>query len=439
MASVARSLPPEIVCQVLKHFSASLVFPQCVAQFPFYLGHICSAWRAAFLSMHSHFWSTMILQPGMLYSVDKTHGTEMVKTFLQRSQGRPLSLELDRSLDGTANRFLEMFVKESTRWKNIALDVYRQDVQLLSLVKDRLPQLRSLTIYSATPRSLGGCKDFFENAPRLTHVRLNDLTNLRLPWQSLTALHLCGEVWHDKLVTDVLPQTANLEELFFSPATRPNDNFPAVVVTLPRLKNLFISEAFTLLFVIRTPSLEQTYLEDSQFGASFRDPSEDCKAFFLRSPCPLRRLGLGHCRLQTLAAILPHTPEIISLNFFHLHSQDSPNFFHLLTCVSEEASLAPRLETLRLSPPHATDSGFARMIASRTTDRPARVQRLKQFTLQLWAEGPDTACHITNAFDRECTSHDVQFQVNVQEASDIESSYRDFRTHNSSELGLFDV
>ena len=69
MTSIAQVMPPDIVCEIFVYFGTCLNANN-PENFPWYLGHICSQWRTALLSMgphelcvfyEGHYWASEIL------------------------------------------------------------------------------------------------------------------------------------------------------------------------------------------------------------------------------------------------------------------------------------------------------------------------------------------------------------------------------------------
>ena len=87
-------------------------------QFPWYLGQICSTWRAVFLSMHCEFWSQFCLSPDPSVPSDIGQEVQMrcidiAKLFLERGQGKPFSFKLQTGV--RSSRLLGVFIEEPER------------------------------------------------------------------------------------------------------------------------------------------------------------------------------------------------------------------------------------------------------------------------------------------------------------------------------------
>ena len=61
MASMATLVPAEIIHEIFSCLSSPLL-PLEPHEFPWYLGQICSEWRAIFLSMQAHFWNEIEIE-----------------------------------------------------------------------------------------------------------------------------------------------------------------------------------------------------------------------------------------------------------------------------------------------------------------------------------------------------------------------------------------
>jgi hypothetical protein len=146
-----------------------------------------------------------------------------------------------------------------------------------------------------------------------------------------------------------------------------------------------------MLSVLRSPSLEQLYVDDSMslFGLEPMSTS-----FLDRSKCTLQNLYIGHSDPSgAFPAILKRSPDIKSLTMrvsgrgphrYQLH-------YELLTCRPNIQSLVPRLKALTIVFPYnSTDDieGFTAMLASRTVDRLPFVEQLQQVTVVLDSRTP---------------------------------------------------
>ena len=160
-SSIADRFPLDVIREILKHLASPLDVNRPSA-FPWYLGHICSAWRAAFLTMLGVFWSEIHIRwirryPNSMAYNNQVHG--LVKTFMERNQGRPFSFAwhadsmrlFNRRETSFAQSCPKYLISQSTRWKNAKLHLRLDDKHLLGALKGCLPLLESLTISSSGP------------------------------------------------------------------------------------------------------------------------------------------------------------------------------------------------------------------------------------------------------------------------------------------------
>src|SRR5258708_245724 len=102
MTSIAHVISEDIVCEIFTNFSAA-INATCPIYFPWYLGHICSAWRATFLSMVPQFWHKLdVYNPCLYISGDPgklRRITNIVKFFLERNCGHQFDLDFSCSCE----------------------------------------------------------------------------------------------------------------------------------------------------------------------------------------------------------------------------------------------------------------------------------------------------------------------------------------------------
>ena len=94
MSSIAQNIPEDVICEVFTHFPVRLdvVGSGC---FPWYLGHICSKWRVAFLST-PQFWNYNRICGNTISVHDQRKMkriTDIVTFFLEQNPGCPFDLQ----------------------------------------------------------------------------------------------------------------------------------------------------------------------------------------------------------------------------------------------------------------------------------------------------------------------------------------------------------
>ncbi len=90
-----RRIPSEVSREMFSHLSSPLRLLEAY-KFPWYLGQVCSEWRAIFLSMLPYFWNEIqIERPEDRYRrPDATHVMAMLTFFLNVTSGAPFSFTL---------------------------------------------------------------------------------------------------------------------------------------------------------------------------------------------------------------------------------------------------------------------------------------------------------------------------------------------------------
>ena len=250
MASTATLVPAEIIHEIFSCLSSPLR-PLEPHEFPWYLGQICSEWRAIFLSMQAHFWNEMErpeykeTRPRFTrtsYSPNDPKpesprnlrpdcpGTMAILTFfLDVARGAPFSFTLYKEKSyydqevSCVQLVLSKLIDHSTQWKNVSMQLRLPELLLLRSVKSRLPLLQSLELVLPYRLEMDAkhditllphMGDIFEDAPLLTHIKLRCLEDAtwKFNWASLTSIHL-RTTYSAQTIFTILQQTVNLEEL----------------------------------------------------------------------------------------------------------------------------------------------------------------------------------------------------------------------------------
>ncbi|KAM6502750.1 hypothetical protein JOM56_002727, partial [Amanita muscaria] len=168
------------------------------------LGHICSSWRAVFLSMRREFWSEIQFDAQPPQESAERY-TRIAKFFLKRDQHFPISFEFLEGIPFLP--VLRALKAQSERWLDASFNSLHSG-SLLS-VKNRLPLLRSLTI-----KHIGNLQEpnIFKDTPNLTRVTLTAISLGNFNWLSLTIFELTSARICDRFL-DVLSQMESLEKL----------------------------------------------------------------------------------------------------------------------------------------------------------------------------------------------------------------------------------
>ncbi|KAK2464797.1 hypothetical protein APHAL10511_003215 [Amanita phalloides] len=311
---VVTELPTEIVQQILALFSTT--FSACdPASFPWFLGHICSGWRAMFLSMTANFWSTIsVTYPR------RPHGSlnrfrDLVQLFLQRNPTAPFSFEI-RLLYPIFNypplagddirHILEMLIDQSMRWRSVLFEVHTpSDLLLLTRAKNRLPLLQAVrlnhVLYGSEP-----FYDVFQTAPSLNTVHMQDIANWTFDWSNLTDVRLFRFEQGAQNFTAALPQMVKLERLtlicaYYGPTLSS--------IVLPRMTKLYCHPNW--LRFLNTPALEELTIYDC-----YTNSLDLVLPFLRRSSCDILRLHIEIAQAATVGEIIRHTPNLVHLELY---------------------------------------------------------------------------------------------------------------------------
>ena len=122
-------LPIEILRQIFAYSSSSLRVRRA-HEFPWYLGQVCSRWRALFFSMRSTFWKRIEINWDNDFP-RRTRFAESVKAilafFLNRTQGAPFSFSLFRKGDHPNMTHVQWIIKDLLPFKSVGRGIYSDE------------------------------------------------------------------------------------------------------------------------------------------------------------------------------------------------------------------------------------------------------------------------------------------------------------------------
>ncbi|KAM6502755.1 hypothetical protein JOM56_002732 [Amanita muscaria] len=395
MPSTAQSLPDDVIREILKTFAAPLLIliDGSAQEFPWYLSHVCSSWRVAFLSMHQDFWNKFLLYPAIFWTYEsELQCTDIAAAFIEHSNGKPFSFEIHRN--SRSRLVLDTFFREATCWQDVSFAIEEEEIPILESTRGRLSQLHSLTLVvtsadwavedlrqsnyiTKVPQS---CSGIFTDAPRLTHVKLSDLSTWQFNWSSLTSLELIKPV-NNPYLLQALPHMQSLERLLVNQPDNAHYNYIGTgPISLLRLRVLTIF-GFGLLPILVSPSLNELYMDVEPYNYGWETAPAVCASFFQRSSCTIQRLGL---RMMSMTEqILRLTPD---LYFLSIHVDDRWPLDLLVPMRSGQLLLVPGVQSLRITsstrfqnPPAA----LLTLISSRTAESIPLESRLKELTIAL--------------------------------------------------------
>ena len=263
-------LPIEILCEIFTYSSSPLRTRQA-HEFPWYLGKVCSRWRALFFSMRLTFWRKIEIDWHYYNRRDHIRVTQFLERantilafFLSRTQGESFSFSLFGE-DGYPNEhehvqwILKDLVNHSRQWEEAFIRCRSSDVYLLRSAKGHLPLLKRLEVvrpsYASFFDDTGSysvISDIFGDAPLLTHVVVEDISIWEFNLPSLTTFDITGRYNSTTRTLAILRKAVNLVELTISNVLWDRESG---LIYLPRLEHLSTIFRADFLTVLETPAL----------------------------------------------------------------------------------------------------------------------------------------------------------------------------------------
>ncbi|KAJ7160346.1 hypothetical protein C8R46DRAFT_1286014, partial [Mycena filopes] len=288
-----------------------------VGEGPTPIAVVCSHWRALVLDTPAYWASLVIPITGGLGHLS------LLRLFLQRSQGSPLSLVVSARAGRAMNTcIVDTIIREAPRWASLRLDGPVHETAFLSHIPQHLPLLESIEL-RGTGAALAPI-----SAPRLHTLSLSHISAMHdipsaLPAYQITALHAFVEL---DLIAELLTcfpavrtLTAGPPPFAFAPA-RPflwaGSSLPTAPRACPSVRTLTLrapaadgrkSTVMDALTVLNLPGLRSIEVVGclQWDGISFH-------AHTLRSGCTrvlqvlvLRDTGIGARELLELLCVLP--------------------------------------------------------------------------------------------------------------------------------------
>ena len=326
-----QTLTPELITEIILQSSVRewelCLHAPCL--FPWYLGHICRAWRSVFVST-PQIWANLSFDSGHFYR--KTlrhfeHALSVAEMCMVWSRDHPLSFRysvgavhpLDPISSTTCCKLLETLIRHSTRWQDVRITLPVAESQMLYAVKNRLPALRSIQLMvtmdqSACETSTFG--DLFVHTPHLRCISLDhpnyNYPSWKIDWSLITAIHhIRGSL--DE-VTSLLHQTTAIEELTISVTYPMVHLYNIRPVTLPSLKVLRVAALGELGF-LETPSLESLSIGDLSCLSVDFTMLQSITFNFFRPLHHLKELVLRTAGEREVTMIMRNLPEVHQLSF----------------------------------------------------------------------------------------------------------------------------
>jgi hypothetical protein len=356
------NIPMDILQEVFKQIWTSPLQAYKAYEFPWYLGHVCSKWRAVFLSMQSTFWNKIEIEwydnSGVgLKEQDAANVTEIVHFFLDCTHGAPFSFAFcmrgcyaEEDIDYNILPTLVDLINCSEQWEEVSIKLLSTDLVVLCATKGRLSQLKKLEIdvkedpdYEDASRITPSMvTSVFEDAPILKKVVIWGFSpwKFKFNWSALTVVTLLRQ-GDRKGVLAVVRETINLVELTIK--TRYLDPYIETreSIHLPHLERLSIGDVALLAF-LETPSLQRLRIE---FGSTtFLGDGGVTAAFLRRCGNSLSTLVTYCSPLGIVKDILLSAPELDHLALF-----DVTKIADLFKWMAETGTQEVRFNSLRVS------------------------------------------------------------------------------------------
>ncbi|KAM6499478.1 hypothetical protein JOM56_004986 [Amanita muscaria] len=328
-----QTLSPELIFEILSKVFLGLTLPVIKPKlFPWYLGHICSSWRAVFTSS-PRFWSALVIDFEPEGNDVKTNPYHMERALfltemcLKQSKNHPLSFQFkfngmpygeehSRSFQlKPCHKMLQAMMAHSTRWLDAYFYLSYREVSMLYAVKTQLPILRAFRLrcyydpYDENPPQFG---NLFEDAFQVRRACIFDYPVWKLNWPSITTIHLrFTQPVQPELLVGFLQRMERLEDLYIDRVT----SFGSPPrITLPFLRCLGTA-SMECLFFFETPALEDLYIH------TFSDMSDaqvnEAVSKMLGQPLSrLRRLVLRLFNIKMGANIFKNLPDIQNIGVY---------------------------------------------------------------------------------------------------------------------------
>ncbi|KAF5371797.1 hypothetical protein D9758_003508 [Tetrapyrgos nigripes] len=336
-----RRLPPEVLKLVFESFcNEGATFCEEIWSPPAQLSRVCVGWRDLARRTPT-LWSSLRIEQSALetFSVEKI--VSLLTMHLELSQKAPLDLFVSiKALDNEdpynedpARLILEMLFSQSTRWRDVNLDLPKFITADLDSLRGKIPLIQFLDIsdweaLDQQPASM--CA--FEIAPSLKALALSYTINkLALPWEQITDFSIgLGSAWRilNALSTASEAREVQLVRCNLSGSSDPQD--VPVVHSLTSLSIIVdrVDPDFHHWFKWLTlPNLTSLKIAayDPSFPAACTSVFEDnCFPSFLsRSSCTITSLSLINLPLSDSDAITLLI-ALQSLSSLTIHERDKP-------------------------------------------------------------------------------------------------------------------
>lgn len=308
-------LPSEMVAEILKATLDDR--PGEVRIFDGTLSAVCKLLFELILAT-PEMWTDVHIDVQFMTAAAEDRAFSWAAEQLKQAKGALLRIYFSCGHSGDGGRFLKLLGTTSVRWLEATFVVPAELISLLAPIRGRIPELRYLAIeivvwsdwFDVEPTLAAYDTQPFEIAPTLRALSLKNCGNILFPFAQIQLLfgHYSAHV-RDK----VLPHTANVEDIRFSPisglsasAFMPPSGNP---LTFPCLRRISPPSVEFMKAVI-VPALEELTL--------FQVPAiPSLEIFMAQSPWPkLKTLTVTDYKpplVDGLPAILAACPDITSV------------------------------------------------------------------------------------------------------------------------------
>ncbi|KAJ7019870.1 hypothetical protein C8F04DRAFT_325219 [Mycena alexandri] len=309
------TLPTEIVCKIFTHFLPTypLCPPLAGPLSPTLLTHVYRQWREIAIATPSLWRAITFSTYG--YNRPGDGHLHIVKMWLQRSGGYPLSLEIIEGFPGFASAAVELIIPHAIRWEYVKFHSLPTD---LHTIEGSLPLLRQLDLGPDCsiddPLPALGMPLLRTVALDCSYAELSEWP-IALPWAQLTSLTIINTI--PERCAPLLQQTPNLIHCTLDLIQDAYDDLPHII--LPFLKSLVLTgepaaPTTAFLAVLEVPALRTLHLPHVSLGEE--DPSKFLASFISNSGCTLQELGISGPRsLQADDAYRQAFPSIPKFSF----------------------------------------------------------------------------------------------------------------------------
>ncbi|KAM6489380.1 hypothetical protein JOM56_015281 [Amanita muscaria] len=329
-----QTLAPEIVCAIFEHLVVGFPLPIFKPHlFPWNLGQVCSAWRDAFISCPK-FWSVFLIDflPSEI-SLDRFHLADyLVKLCLKRSRDHPICFRFVQTADHLefpdeksllSRQMLQTLMAHSTHWEAAYFHMHMHDYSKMTVVKNRLPILRSLglwTLVGKGPIEVEHFMELFEDVPQLQRIAIHHHT-----FRTIDPTTIPGTMGIAKsLAVKLFSQLTRIEELCIHSDLPPEFDGDVSALTFPFLKRLGVRE-IRYLQLLNTPALEELYIDALTVIMAIGDPYPELieiTARFMKQEMHLKKVSIDSSRVRWASFLLQNVPQTVQDLVFVLYSAD---------------------------------------------------------------------------------------------------------------------